>query len=48
MTNKQEFKKEDLEKLILIDKKSYREIGRIYGVSDTYVKKIYKILGIQL
>ena len=42
MTNEQEFKKEDLEKLILIDKKSYREIGRIYGVSDTYVKKISK------
>jgi hypothetical protein len=48
MTNEQEFKKEDLEKLILIDKKSYREIGRIYGVSDTYVKKISKKLGIQL
>ena len=42
------YKREDLEKLIFIEKKSYREIGRIYGVSDTYIKKVANKLGIKL
>lgn len=42
------YKKEDLEKLIFEEKKSYREIGRIYGVSDTYIKKVANRLGIKL
>lgn len=40
--------KEELENYIYIDKKSYKEIGRIYGVSDTYIKKIAIKLGIPL
>jgi len=40
--------REDLEKLIYIEKKSYREIGRIYEVSDTYIKKVCNNLGISL
>ena len=40
--------KEELEKLILVDKLSYREIGRLYGISDAYVKKISRNLGIIL
>lgn len=42
------YKKEELEKLILAEKLSYREIGRMYGVSDVYIKKVSKKLGIQL
>jgi hypothetical protein len=40
--------KEQLEKYINVDKLSYREIGRIYSVSDTYIKKVAKKLGIEL
>lgn len=43
-----EYKKEDLEQLILVDRLSYKEIGRRYGVSDTFIKKKGKELGIQL
>ena len=42
------FNKEDLENLIHIQNKSYREIGKLYGVSDTYIKKIARKLGIVL
>jgi hypothetical protein len=48
METEQKFKKEDLEKLIFDEKKSYKEIGRMYDVSDTYIKKIAKKLGIVL
>jgi hypothetical protein len=34
--------KEELEKLIFIENKSYREIGRLYNCSDTYIKKLAK------
>jgi hypothetical protein len=40
--------REDLENLIFIEKLSYREIGRRYKVSDTYIKKICNRLGISL
>lgn len=40
--------KEELEKLIFEQNLSYREIGRIYNVSDTYIKKISNKLGISL
>jgi protein-arginine kinase activator protein McsA len=42
------FNKEDLENLIHTQNKSYREIGKLYGVSDTYIKKIARKLGIEL
>jgi hypothetical protein len=42
------YKKEDLIRLIFTENKSYREIGRIYSVSDTYIKKIANKLGITL
>jgi protein-arginine kinase activator protein McsA len=42
------FNKDDLENLILVQCKSYREIGKLYDVSDTYIKKISKKLGIEL
>jgi hypothetical protein len=42
------FIKEDLERMILSEKLSYREIGRRYGVSDAYIKKISRKLEIKL
>ena len=42
------YEKKDLEKFILEDKLTYREIGKMYGVSDTYIKKISKNFGIKL
>lgn len=42
------YTKNELENLIFIDKLSYREIGRINNVSDAYVKKYAKNLGISL
>ena len=42
------YTKQELEKLIFEDKLSYREISRINSVSDTYVKKYAKKLGIIL
>lgn len=42
------FNKKELENLILFEKLSYREIGRRYGVSDTYIKKICQKLDIKL
>jgi len=42
------YKKDELENLIFNEELSYREIGRRYGVSDTYIKKISKKLGIKL
>jgi len=43
-----EYKKEELEKLIFEKELSYREIGRIYGVTDAYIKKVSKKLGVEL
>jgi hypothetical protein len=40
--------KEELESLILKDKLPYTKIAKLYGVSDTYIKKISKKLGIVL
>lgn len=40
--------KEELEDLIFKQNLSYREIGRKYNVSDTYIKKIANKLGISL
>jgi hypothetical protein len=40
--------KEELEDLIFKQNLSYREIGRQYGVSDTYIKKVANKLGISL
>ena len=42
------YNKEELEKLILVDKLSYREIGRQYNVSDAYIKKVCKKFEINL
>ena len=40
--------KEELEKLIFEQKLPYTQIGKLYGVSDTYIKKMCNKLGIQL
>lgn len=40
--------KEELEDLIFIQNKSYKEIGRMYEVSDTYIKKVCQKIGISL
>ena len=48
MSIENKYKKEDLIRLIFTENKSYREIGRIYSVSDTYIKKIANKLGISL
>lgn len=42
------YKKEDLEKLIIVQNYSYSIIGKMYGVSGTAIKKAAKCLGIQL
>lgn len=42
------FVKEEIERMIWVDKMSYREIGRHYLVSDAYIKKVAKVLGIVL
>ena len=42
------YKKEDLIRLIFTENKSYREIGRIYSVSDTYIKKVANKLGLKI
>jgi hypothetical protein len=48
MKFEEKYKKEDLENMIFVDKLSYREIGRRYGVSDAYIKKICNKLEIKL
>jgi hypothetical protein len=48
MKQNQKYVKEELEQLINVEKLSYREIGRRYGVSDAYIKKISNKLGIYL
>lgn len=47
-TNMVNYTKEELEKLIFEQKVSYRELGRVNDVSDTYIKKYARKLGIQL
>lgn len=42
------YNKEDLERFIFVDKKSYNEIGRIYGVSGNSIKKAARKFGIEL
>lgn len=42
------YKKEELEDLIHKEKLSYRKIGERYGVSDTYIRKVCKRLGLVL
>ena len=46
--NKWDLEKENLERLINIEKVSYEEIGRKYGCSGANIKKIAKKLGIPL
>lgn len=48
MKFEEKYKKKDLENMIFVDKLSYREIGRRYGVSDAYIKKICNKLEIKL
>jgi hypothetical protein len=48
MKFEEKYKKVDLENMIFVDKLSYREIGRRYGVSDAYIKKICNKLEIKL
>lgn len=45
---KWEDEKENLERLILKEKLSYREIGRMYGCSDSNIRKVAKRLKIPL
>jgi len=42
------YDKQELEKLILEQNKSYSQIGKIYGVSGAAIKKAAKLLGIPL
>ncbi|MGV8961878.1 MAG: hypothetical protein ACOH2V_00655 [Candidatus Saccharimonadaceae bacterium] len=44
----EKYNKEELEKLILIDKLAYEEIGRRYGCTGGNIKKVAKKLGIEL
>jgi hypothetical protein len=48
MTYSEKYEKETLKKLIFEEKLSYKEIGKRYNVSDTYIKKVSKRLGIVL
>ena len=38
----EKYKKDELENMIFVEKLSYREIGRRYGVSDAYIKKFVR------
>lgn len=40
--------KEELEKLILVDKLSYKKIGELLSCSDSYVRKLAKKMNIEL
>ena len=42
------YKKEDLERLLIEENKSYLEVGRMYGVSGNAVKKAALRLGLAL
>ncbi len=42
------YKKEDLERMIWVEKLPYTKIAEFYGVSDTYIKKVASKLGIPL
>lgn len=44
----EKYKKEELEKFILIENKSYTSIGNVYGVSGTAIKKAAKRFGIKV
>lgn len=46
--SKWESEKEELERLINVEKVSYEEIGRKYGCSGANIKKVAKKLGINL
>ena len=46
--NKWELEKDNLDRLINVEKVSYEEIGRKYGCSGTNIKKQAKKLGIEL
>jgi len=46
--SKWESEKEELERLINIEKVSYEEIGRRYGCSGSNIKKVAKLIGIEL
>ena len=46
--SKWDSEKEELERLINIEKVSYEEIGRRYGCSGSNIKKVAKQLGIEL
>ena len=46
--SKWESEKEELERLINIEKVSYEEIGRRYGCSGSNIKKVAKLIGIDL
>ena len=43
MENNRKYDKSVLEQLINADKISYEEIGRKYGVTGAYIKKIAKL-----
>ena len=42
------FNKDELEQMILKENLSYREVGRRFGVSDAYIKKVCRKLDIKL
>lgn len=42
------YNKEELEKFILVDKLSYQELGKLYSVSGTAIKKAALRLGLEL
>ncbi len=44
--NMSRYNKDDLERLILVERVSYAQIGRIYGVGGNAVKKAAKKMGI--
>lgn len=48
MNSKWNKEKENLERYILEENKSYEEIGRLYGCSGSNIKKVSKRLGINL
>jgi hypothetical protein len=42
------YKKEELEKMVLVDNLSYKSIGDMYGVTGVYIRKICLKIGIEI
>jgi hypothetical protein len=47
-TTMSKYKKDDLEKMVILENKTYKEIGKFYNVSGVYVRKLCIKMGIKI